>query len=279
MLKFTPRDIQNQEFRKVIRGYDPAEVQTFLEMISDEFELLLRIKNELENEVSKYKNEIKNYKKLVENKGAKQGSLGSQEFSKREVELMLQDAELKVKQKTEQAQRELQRLNDEISFLKTKKDTYVRRLKQLLSSQVEMVKVLEIDEKEISKSEEIERRRRKGSLTENFVKKSEIREESVLESFPLESLPLKEEKPESIRKSPEKIMPPENAASQQLKEQKKPPETLKNKTEEKVDQKKDKPIQADSVPVSGFQDGFNFIDKIIDEEENEQPKKNRNRKI
>lgn len=273
MLKFTPRDIQNQEFRRVIRGYDPDEVQTFLEMISDEFELLLRLKNELEDRVLKCKTEIKNYKKLEETRGVKGGSSESREFTKREAESMLREAELKIKQKTEEARRELQRLNDEITFLKTKKESYVRRLKQLLSSQVEMVKVLEIDEKEISKSEEIERRRRKGSLSESLIKKPETQEEPVLEPFPLDSLPLKGEKQDSIIKTTKKTMPLEHPASQRETQQTKPPETQKVKTQGAVDQQKAAPVKSDKIPVSEFQDGFNFIDKIIDEEEESEPKK------
>jgi|GEM_PF-1158711 len=281
MLKFTPRDIQNQEFRRVIRGYDPVEVQAFLEMISDEFELLLRLKNELEDIVLKCKTEIKNYKKLEETRGAKGGSSESREFTKREAESMLREAELKIKQKTEEARRELQRLNDEITFLKTKKESYVRRLKQLLSSQVEMVKVLEIDEKEISKSEEIERRRRKGSLSESLIRKPETQEEPVLEPFPLDSQRPKKETPDSTITTPEKTMPsPQQADSQRETQQKKPPETQKAKTQGAVDQQKAKPVQSDKIPVSGFQDGFNFIDKIIDEEEDSRPKKpDKNQKI
>jgi len=280
MLKFTPRDIQNQEFRRVIRGYDPVEVQAFLEMISDEFELLLRIKNELEDSVLKYKTEIKNYKKLEETRDAKGGSSESREFSKRETESMLRDAELKIKQKTEEARRELQRLNDEITFLKTKKESYVRRLKQLLSSQVEMVKVLEIDEKEISRSEEIERRRRKGSLSESLIKKSETQDEPVLESFPMDSLPLKRETTDSIIETPKKTIPSQNAASQRETQQKEPQKAQEAKSQAAVDQQKAEPVQSDKIPISGFQDGFNFIDKIIDEEEDSEPKKSeRNRKI
>ncbi|MEK7248881.1 MAG: DivIVA domain-containing protein, partial [Bacteroidota bacterium] len=32
-MKLTPLDIRKQEFKKVMRGYDPIEVETFMEMM------------------------------------------------------------------------------------------------------------------------------------------------------------------------------------------------------------------------------------------------------
>ena len=72
---------------------------------------------------------------------------------------------------------------------------------------------------------------------------------------------------------------PQQADSQRETQQKKPTETQKVKTQGAADQQKAKPGQSDKIPVSGFQDGFNFIDKIIDEEESEPKKPDRNQKI
>ncbi len=165
MLKFTPRDIQNQEFKKVIRGYDPVEVDTFLEIIADEFELLLRQKKELDDKVLKYETELKNFKQvevtlqetLIE---AKRSTAETQEASRREADIKMREAEFSAQQITESARRELRKLQDEIAFLKTQKESFVRRLK-------EWVAVLELEEDEITELSNMERRRRKGNFSEN----------------------------------------------------------------------------------------------------------------
>ncbi len=41
-MPITPLEIRKQEFRKSLRGYDPHEVRSFLEMVSTELENLLR---------------------------------------------------------------------------------------------------------------------------------------------------------------------------------------------------------------------------------------------
>ena len=42
MVKITPLDLKKQVFRKVVRGYDHVEVRTFLEIVADEFEKMLK---------------------------------------------------------------------------------------------------------------------------------------------------------------------------------------------------------------------------------------------
>ncbi|MFQ5630060.1 MAG: DivIVA domain-containing protein, partial [bacterium] len=54
-MKLTPLDIKKQEFKKNLRGYDPIEVDAFLEMVANEFESLLREKNLFSDEILKLK--------------------------------------------------------------------------------------------------------------------------------------------------------------------------------------------------------------------------------
>ena len=35
-MKITPLEIKRQQFKKVMRGFDPVEVETFLEMVSND---------------------------------------------------------------------------------------------------------------------------------------------------------------------------------------------------------------------------------------------------
>lgn len=258
MLKFTPREIQNQEFKKVIRGYDPVEVETFLEIISDEFELLLRVKSDLREKVTIFETELKKYKEvegslhetLIE---AKRTSSQSLETSKREAETIIRDAESKAQKIVEDAHRQMRRLQDEISMLKTQRESFVRRLK-------EWVKVLDLDEQNVEESEDVERRKRKGSDIENLEIQQSIESESVTTQV-------------AEKEDPAKLAPSEdtavNAQDVQSGENDLPSESDSEHERERAPVEPDTP-DSGAGKVSQIHDGFNMIDKIIDEEE-EQP--------
>ena len=42
LLRITPLDIYQQEFKRVLRGFDPDEVEDFLERIADDYEQLIK---------------------------------------------------------------------------------------------------------------------------------------------------------------------------------------------------------------------------------------------
>jgi len=61
-VKITPLEIKQQQFKKVMRGYDTVEVDTFLDLVGSEFEKMLHQMREydkkmiaLETELSKFK--------------------------------------------------------------------------------------------------------------------------------------------------------------------------------------------------------------------------------
>ncbi|MEE9503933.1 MAG: DivIVA domain-containing protein, partial [Thermodesulfobacteriota bacterium] len=52
-MKLTPLDIQQQKFKVKWRGYDAQEVETYLEMVAEDVESLLRGYNKLKDELQK----------------------------------------------------------------------------------------------------------------------------------------------------------------------------------------------------------------------------------
>ncbi len=59
---FTANEIRTQQFKKIIRGYDPREVDIFLNLVADEFERLTVTIHKLENEIERLKEELEDYK-------------------------------------------------------------------------------------------------------------------------------------------------------------------------------------------------------------------------
>jgi cell division initiation protein len=51
-LRITPLDIYQQEFKRVLRGFDPDEVEDFLERVAEDYEQLIRENASLEAKLS-----------------------------------------------------------------------------------------------------------------------------------------------------------------------------------------------------------------------------------
>ena len=63
-MKLTPLEIKKQRFKSKVRGLDPAEVETFLDMVADEYEFVLNERNKFQDEVTKLKTQLKDYQQV-----------------------------------------------------------------------------------------------------------------------------------------------------------------------------------------------------------------------
>ncbi len=152
-MKITPLEIKRQQFKKVFRGYDTVEVDTFLEMLSNEMEELTRINKEYKDRILELETQLSDYKNIE--KTLQQTLLQAQEAtgksienSKKEAELIIRDAELKASQILEKARLDFSRVKEEIAALRARKESIISKLKVLLSSEIDLLKALEYDDDE-----------------------------------------------------------------------------------------------------------------------------------
>jgi len=150
-LKLTPLEIRKQEFRKAMRGFDPVEVQTFLEMVAEQYEQLSETAQnqsnkiiELETKLSDYQRNEKTLRETLVN--LQEVKKQSEESSKRQADLTVKEAELKALEILENARKEARNIKEEIGWLKTQKESFINRLRHILSSQIELLSVMEIDD-------------------------------------------------------------------------------------------------------------------------------------
>ena len=148
-MKLTPLDIKKQEFKKVMRGYDPVEVDTFMDMMSREVEDLLKQQKEARDKQIELETQLKDYRQIE--KSLQQTLLQAQEASgktyesaRREAELIVREAEGKAAKIVEQAQSDLGRLNNEMEQLRARKESLIGRLRVLLSSELDLINTLEM---------------------------------------------------------------------------------------------------------------------------------------
>ncbi|NLP09059.1 DivIVA domain-containing protein [bacterium] len=158
-MKLTPLDVRKQDFKKVLRGFDPEEVEAFLSMVADELESLIHERNRVDEELIKLRTQLRDYqevKQTLHNTLAKATDTVEETRmnSLREATLRISEAELQAEKITESARSELQELRHEISLLKTQKESFTRRLRHLLESQIELIDVLGMDDIGLSEAEE-----------------------------------------------------------------------------------------------------------------------------
>lgn len=150
-MKLTPLEIKKQRFKTKVRGFDPLEVESFMEMIADEYESVLNERNRLADEVTKLKSQLTSYQEVEKTlqetlMNAQETVSQSRENSKREAEIILREAELKAERVLDGAREKLDKMKNELSILKAQKESFAKRLRHLLESQIELIKVLEIDD-------------------------------------------------------------------------------------------------------------------------------------
>ena len=150
-MKLTPLDIKKQRFKTKVRGYDPVEVESFLEMVADEFELIQNDRNRFGEEIGKLKVQLRDYQQVEKTlqetlMNAQETVSQSRENSKREAQIVIREAELKSERILDDAREKLDKMKNEYAILKSQKESFAKRLKHLLQSQIELIQVLELDD-------------------------------------------------------------------------------------------------------------------------------------
>ena len=63
-MKLTPMDINNKEFKRGLRGYNPEEVDEFLDEVIENYEQLYKDNSKLKEKVTLANEQIEHYKKI-----------------------------------------------------------------------------------------------------------------------------------------------------------------------------------------------------------------------
>jgi cell division initiation protein len=155
-MKITPLEVKRQEFKKVLRGYDPVEVDTFLDMLSNELEEMNTSNKHIKDKVIELETQLSDYKRMEKTLQqtllqAQETSGKSIENSRKEADLIVKEAELKASQIVEKARTDFSRAKEEIANLKARKESSISRLKVLLNSELDLLRALQIDEEDLSK--------------------------------------------------------------------------------------------------------------------------------
>lgn len=150
MIDLTPLDVRNKrgDFRRAMRGYDPQEVDHFLEMVADRLDELVRDKLKLEERVEGLSERLSGQE--GRERAVQEALVTAQELRKeigeqarREAELTLREAEddaERIRDAAERAIRERQHELDELNRLRRR---FLRTFRTLLEREMDTVRVEE----------------------------------------------------------------------------------------------------------------------------------------
>lgn len=207
-LKLTPIDIKKQEFKKALRGFDPEEVKAYLEFVADEYEQMLQYNQQLEKQVSSYQKELRHYKDVEKTlkqtlHELQETSQISKQTSQKEAELIIREAEINAAKMIDEAKAEVEKMRKEITTLRQQRDSFVTRLRYLLSSQLELLDVLQTDDDRLDALKEKTQKLFKGSKRSVSAGAKNVKNAPAAQNATQPSRPIKSE-PEIKMPQPEK---------------------------------------------------------------------------
>ncbi|MCB2355344.1 DivIVA domain-containing protein [Clostridium estertheticum] len=149
-MRITSMDINNKEFKKVIRGYSSDEVDDFLETVSDEYEMAYKENSTLKEKISfleekldhhvKIEATIQNTLVLAQN-AAEQARVSAQ----KEAELIIKNANDTSQRMLNKAHDDVLKVNDEYEKVKQEFAKFRTKFRSFMNCQLEMFEGLEND--------------------------------------------------------------------------------------------------------------------------------------
>ena len=143
-MNISPLDIRTKVFKKSLRGYDREEVQTFLDMLTEEFEQLNleniqqkeRIKT-LQSEVDRYRAMENTLQEML--RTAQQTAEEVKENGHKEARLIVKEAEIRGNRAIEKARTHVHAIRAEVVALENQRDMFASKLQSLVQVQADFL--------------------------------------------------------------------------------------------------------------------------------------------
>lgn len=149
-MRLTSMDINNKEFRKVLRGYDQDEVDEFLDKIGDNYEEIYKENSALKEKVSILNEKIDHYLKIEETIQntlilAQNAAEQAKQSAKKEADLIIRNANDTSQRIIDKANSEVIKISDDYETIKQEFIKFRAKYRNFMSTQMDMFNDLEID--------------------------------------------------------------------------------------------------------------------------------------
>jgi cell division initiation protein len=153
-MKLTALEIKQQKFEKSLRGYDPNEVNAFLNMVSLEWENIVTRQRDMERDLAQMKDKLKHYERVESAlhetlQAAKESAEQRLNGAKNEARARIEKAELEAESILHDAQQQRQSVRQDILRLIERRDEIVRGIKSYLDMATQSVNSFSRDDSSI----------------------------------------------------------------------------------------------------------------------------------
>lgn len=148
----TPLDIENKKFsKKTLNGYDPEEVDDFLDEVLSDYEKLYKENNEDKNTIDDLKGKLEHYNQIESTLQntlllAQSASEEVKEAARKQADQIVKEAEAKAREATVGVDQEIEDKKKELDYIKKQFDVYKAKMESLLISQLELIKDINKDQ-------------------------------------------------------------------------------------------------------------------------------------
>lgn len=146
----TPMDINNKEFKKVMRGYNAEEVDDFLDEIIDNYEAIYKENSALKEKLASINEQIEHYQKIestIQNTLllAQDAADQAKASSEKEAEMIVKNANETAQKILDKAHNDVLQINDEYEDIKQEFIKFRSRFRNFMTVQLETFEDLEKD--------------------------------------------------------------------------------------------------------------------------------------
>jgi cell division initiation protein len=149
-MRITPLDIKKQPFRKTFRGFDPDAVNSFLEMVANEFESLVRQNAEFATRIKQLEERCEGYARIERTLNetlltAQKITDESRMNAQKEAELIIKDATIRAGVQENEIRQRVMQLENDLASIKNHRDTFLARFRGMLTTQLNLLGVISGD--------------------------------------------------------------------------------------------------------------------------------------
>jgi cell division initiation protein len=143
-MKLTPLDIQQQQFRTALMGFDKKEVDTFLDLLANDVEELVRENNALKDDLRKKETDLDEFRErertLKETMlTATQITEDIKQNARKEAEIVIAQAEHQAEQIIQNAHTRLVRIMEDMDELRRQKAQFEASLRSMIQTHFKLL--------------------------------------------------------------------------------------------------------------------------------------------
>ena len=164
--RLTAMDVEQQEFTRKVRGYDPDEVKLYLKSVAEEIERLNLENATVREEMGQLRERLEEYRqreRMLQDTllTAQRMAEEHRENTRVESELLVKEARIKAERLLEQAQDQLAALESEIAQARLERDVFENRLRSAVQEHLSLLELRKAERAEVDNLRFL--RRRTGS--------------------------------------------------------------------------------------------------------------------